>query len=166
MKTPLTSEPLTTAGRSASSAEEHRVQKRLCRLVGQAIADYNMIEGGDKIMVCLSGGKDSFGLLDILLLLRTRAPIQFDIVAVNLDQKQPGFPEHVLPTYLEGLGVPYHIEERDTYSIVNRWSPQARPPARCAHGCDAAFSTASPRSWGPPRSRWGTTVMIFLKRCS
>lgn len=126
MKTPLTSEPLTTAGRSASSAEEHRVQKRLCRLVGQAIADYNMIEGRDKIMVCLSGGKDSFGLLDILRFLRTRAPIQFDIVAVNLDQKQPGFPVHVLPTYLEGLGVPYHIEERDTYSIVKQVVPAGK----------------------------------------
>ncbi len=97
-----------------------KTQKRLCRLVGQAITDYAMVEHGDKVMVCLSGGKDSYGLLDVLLLLRRRAPIRFDVIAVNLDQRQPGFPAHVLPDYLRRLGVPYHIETEDTYSVVTR----------------------------------------------
>ena len=100
--------------------ENNKLHKRLCRLVGQAIGDYNMIEDGDKVMVCLSGGKDSYALLDILLTLRERAPIDFDIVAVNLDQKQPNFPAHILPEYLSKLGVAYHIENQDTYSIVKR----------------------------------------------
>jgi tRNA 2-thiocytidine biosynthesis protein TtcA len=101
------------------------VETRLCRLVGQAIADYRMIEDGDdRVMVCLSGGKDSYGLLEILLSLRSRAPIHFDIIAVNLDQKQPGFPAHVLPEYLTRRGVPFHIETRDTYSIVKRLIPE------------------------------------------
>ncbi|WP_332814116.1 tRNA 2-thiocytidine(32) synthetase TtcA [Ramlibacter sp.] len=106
--------------------EAHKLEKRLCRQVGQAIADYRMIESGDRVMVCLSGGKDSYGLLDILLKLRSRAPVSFDIVAVNLDQKQPGFPEHVLPDYLEALGIPFHIEEQDTYSIVKDKIPEGR----------------------------------------
>src|SRR3982750_3799794 len=95
-----------------------KLSKRLHRLTGQAIVDFNMIEEGDKVMVCVSGGKDSYALLDILINLRARAPIRFDIVAVNLDQKQPGFPEHVLPEYLAKLGIPFHIENQDTYSIV------------------------------------------------
>ena len=100
--------------------EANKLGKRLLRLTGQAVTDFNMIEAGDRVMVCLSGGKDSFGLLDVLLTLRSRAPIDFDIVAVNLDQKQPGFPAHVLPDYLARLGVPFHIETQDTYSIVTR----------------------------------------------
>jgi tRNA 2-thiocytidine biosynthesis protein TtcA len=106
--------------------ETQKLEKRLCREVGRAIGDYRMIEAGDKIMVCLSGGKDSYGLLDILLKLRERAPIRFDVVAVNLDQKQPGFPEDVLPTYLKSLDIPFHIEEQDTYSIVKRVIPEGK----------------------------------------
>jgi tRNA 2-thiocytidine biosynthesis protein TtcA len=108
------------------SVEMHKLSKRLHRLVGQAITDFNMIEDGDKVMVCVSGGKDSYALLDILLNLKARAPIRFDIVAVNLDQKQPGFPEHVLPEYLAGRGVPFHIENQDTYSIVKRVIPEGK----------------------------------------
>ena len=106
--------------------ENNKLHKRLCRLVGQAIGDFNMIEDGDKVMVCLSGGKDSYALLDILMTLRERAPIHFDIVAVNLDQKQPNFPAEVLPAYLDKLGIPYHIENQDTYSIVKRLIPEGK----------------------------------------
>ncbi len=109
-----------------SKIEFNKLHKRLRRYVGQAIADYNMIEAGDKVMVCLSGGKDSFAMLDILLHLQKTAPIDFDIIAVNLDQKQPGFPEHILPEYLESIGVPYHIIEHDTYSIVKRVIPEGK----------------------------------------
>jgi tRNA 2-thiocytidine biosynthesis protein TtcA len=106
--------------------ENNKLHKRLCRLVGQAIGDFNMIEEGDKVMVCLSGGKDSYALLDILMTLRERAPIRFDIVAVNLDQKQPNFPADVLPAYLTQLGIPFHIENQDTYSIVKRLIPEGK----------------------------------------
>ena len=106
--------------------ETHKLEKRLCRQMGQAIIDFNMVEEGDKVMVCMSGGKDSYAMLDILLKLKARAPIHFDIVAVNLDQKQPGFPEHVLPEYLGKLGIPFHIENQDTYSIVKRVIPEGK----------------------------------------
>ncbi len=106
--------------------EAHKLEKRLCREVGRAIVDFNMIEEGDKVMVCMSGGKDSYTMLDILIKLQKRAPIHFDLVAVNLDQKQPGFPEHVLPEYLATTGVPFHIENQDTYSIVKRVVPEGK----------------------------------------
>ena len=106
--------------------ENHKLEKRLCREAGRAITDYNMIEEGDRVMVCLSGGKDSYGLLDILMKLQQRAPVNFELIAVNLDQKQPGFPEHVLPEYLTKLGVKFHIENQDTYSIVKRLIPEGK----------------------------------------
>lgn len=109
-----------------ASYNQNKLRKRLRRLTGQAIADYNMIEAGDRVMVCLSGGKDSYTMLDILLHLQRSAPIDFEIIAVNLDQKQPGFPEHVLPEYLEEMGVPYYILERDTYSVVRSVIPDGK----------------------------------------
>jgi tRNA 2-thiocytidine biosynthesis protein TtcA len=112
--------------RARADHETNKLSKRLHRQVGQAIADFNMIEDGDKVMVCVSGGKDSYALLDILINLRQRAPIRFELVAVNLDQKQPGFPEHVLPEYLTSLNVPFHIENQDTYSIVKRLIPEGK----------------------------------------
>ena len=106
--------------------EINKLAKRLRRQVGEAIADFNMIEQGDKVMVCLSGGKDSHALLDVLLSLREKSPVRFDLIAVNLDQKQPGFPAHVLPEYLQSRGVAFHIEEQDTYSVVKRVIPEGQ----------------------------------------
>jgi len=112
--------------RVKQNLEFNKLKKRLRRHVGQAIADYDMIQDGDKIMVCLSGGKDSYTLLDILMNLQKHAPINFGLIAVNLDQKQPGFPEHVLPQYLTELDVPFHIIEKDTYSIVKEVVPEGK----------------------------------------
>jgi tRNA 2-thiocytidine biosynthesis protein TtcA len=108
------------------SYEAGKLAKRLRHQVGQAIADFGMIEEGDKVMVCLSGGKDSYTMLDLLLSLRAKAPVRFELIAVNLDQKQPDFPEHVLPDYLRERDIPFHIIEQDTYSVVTRVIPQGK----------------------------------------
>lgn len=115
-----------TIAEKKSRTEFNKLQKRLRRETGRAIADFNMIEDGDTVMVCLSGGKDSYTMLDILISLQRSAPVDFKLVAVNLDQKQPGFPEHILPEYLKNLGVPYHILERDTYSVVQEMVPEGK----------------------------------------
>ncbi len=117
-------EPVSRATRRQH--EQNRLAKRLRHQVGRAIADFGMIEAGDKIMVCLSGGKDSYTMLDVLLQLQKKAPVPFSLTAVNLDQKQPGFPEHVLPGYLRSLGVDFHILEQDTYSVVSRVIPEGK----------------------------------------
>ncbi|MEY4754829.1 MAG: tRNA 2-thiocytidine(32) synthetase TtcA, partial [Pseudomonadota bacterium] len=116
--------PARTEADKRAERELNKLSKRLHRQVAEAITDYNMIEDGDRVMVCLSGGKDSYSLLDILLNLQQRAPIKFSIVAVNLDQKQPGFPAEVLPNYLKSRGVEFHIENQDTYSVVKRVIPE------------------------------------------
>ena len=133
-ETPLVFTPRpTTSGKPASAVdprkeklERDKRQKRLRRQVGEAIHDFNMIENGDRIMVALSGGKDSYTMLDILLQLREKAPVEFELHAVNLDQKQPGFPEHVLPDYLSSIGIPFTILEQDTYSVVKRVVPEGK----------------------------------------
>ena len=119
-------EAVMTVRERKEAYEANKLAKRLRRLVGQAIEDYAMITHGDKVMVCLSGGKDSYAMLDVLMHLKEHAPVDFDIVAVNLDQKQPGFPEHVLPEYLASRGVPYRIVEQDTYSVVKRVIPEGK----------------------------------------
>lgn len=124
--TPLSQDTASPLQARKQKVDDNKLVKRLLREAGRAISDFSMIEDGDKVMVCMSGGKDSYGLLEILLTLRQRAPIDFDIVAVNLDQKQPGFPEHILPDYLDRKGVPFHIENQDTYSIVTRVIPEGK----------------------------------------
>ncbi len=103
--------------------------------MGNAIADYSMIEENDVVMACMSGGKDSFAMLDILLGLQKVAPVKFEVIAVNLDQKQPGFPEHILPAYLDNLNIPYYIVDKDTYSVVKEKVPEGKPPVVYVHVC-------------------------------
>ena len=120
MSAPATQDP------RKADFEAAKLAKRLRRQVGQAIADFSMIEAGDRVMACLSGGKDSYAMLDVLLKLREKAPVAFDVIAVNLDQRHPGFPEHVLPDYLKSIGVEFRIEVQDTYSVVKRVIPEGK----------------------------------------
>jgi tRNA 2-thiocytidine biosynthesis protein TtcA len=117
---------MSTTPTQKQTLEQNKLAKRLRRQVGEAIADYNMIEAGDRVMVCLSGGKDSYGLLDVLLGLREKSPVPFELIAFNLDQKHPGYPEHILPEYLTSLGIPFRIEAQDTYSTVKRLVPEGK----------------------------------------
>ncbi|WP_258330237.1 MULTISPECIES: tRNA 2-thiocytidine(32) synthetase TtcA [Dasania] len=126
--TPLAAQPSAeeAAKLKKQKLEFNKLQKRLRRQMGEAIADYSMIEQGDVVMACISGGKDSFAMLDILINLQKAAPINFEVIAVNMDQKQPGFPEHILPAYFERIGVPYYIIDKDTYSVVKEKVPEGK----------------------------------------
>jgi len=157
----------TSSSRPSIKLDEatEQLQTKLLRLTGETIGEYGLIKDGDKIMVCLSGGKDSYVLLDLLLVLQWRAQIHFDLVAVNLDQKQPGFPAHVLPGYFSHIGMPFHIEEWDTYSIVKRLIPEGQTTCSPVPDSVLASYIASPRNWARPRSHWGTTAMTLLKPC-
>ena len=142
----------------------NKLQKRLRRNVGEAIADFNMIEEGDRIMVCLSGGKDSYTMLEILRNLQQSAPVNFSRSRLT-SIRNNGFPEHILPEYLDNTGVEYKIVEENTYGIVKRRSQRAKRPARSAHVCVAAFCTAPQPNWVPPRLRLAITGTTFCKRC-
>ena len=118
--------PVNEEKKTKKSVAEKKNEKRIMRLAGKAIAEFGMIEGGDKVMVCMSGGKDSYVLLDVLMKLQKRAPVPFELIALNVDQHLPNFPKEVIPNYLEKIGVPYHIEDQDTWSIVKRVIPEGR----------------------------------------
>jgi tRNA 2-thiocytidine biosynthesis protein TtcA len=122
----MTPQPIRLRDPRKDDYEEAKLAKRIRRQVGDAITDFKMIEEGDRVMVCLSGGKDSHGMLEVLLSLQAKAPVRFELIAVNLDQKQPGFPQHVLPEYLAARGVPFRIVEQDTYSVVKRVIPEGK----------------------------------------
>ncbi len=123
---PVEADTATPAADAALERETTKLEKRLVRQVAQAIGDFGLIEDGDKVMVCVSGGKDSYGLLDVLMLLKHNAPVPFELYAFNLDQKHPGYPAHILPEYLQGLGIPFQIAEQDTYSTVKRLIPEGK----------------------------------------
>lgn len=143
--------------------ENNKLAKRLYRQVGKAIGDFNLIEDGDKVMVCLSGGKDSFAMLDILLGLQARAPVHFDIIAVNLDQNLPGFPKDILPIYLKEKNIPFHIETQDTYSIIRRLIPENKPVCSLCSRLRREFSIGLPVNWEQPKSHWDTIGTTYWK---